>query len=152
MGGNYLCCHSLKLLLSLSSLCYCFCYLIHWTKLSGNFSMYAILKTLITNYARTLIYIIIHIIHIIEMILYSSIDFSNCNLFSCILGKNKIHKSSWERAYYKFVISSHILNRSLCGVSTDHDNQGLRCDLIFWPNWSLVGDLYTKMHSNVHCL
>ena len=36
--------------------------------------------------------------------------------------------------------------------STDHGHQGLRCDLIFGPDLSLVGELYTKMHSNAHRL
>ena len=40
----------------------------------------------------------------------------------------------------------------LCWVSTDHDHQRLRGDFLFWVSRSLVGHLYTKMHSNAHRL
>ena len=64
-------------------------------------------------------------------------------------------RSNWN--YYdlqmtQMLVIAHYIDGLLCRVSTDHGHQGLRCDLIFLPNRSLVGNLYTKMHSNAHRL
>ena len=60
--------------------------------------------------------------------------------------------SGWHFKKSRASLLTLYMHKGLYCVSTDHDHQGLRWDLIFWPDLSLVGDLYTKMHSNAHRL
>ena len=122
-----------------------------------------ILRKYICIYISVSLYICIYIlVSFVSMKYVLSIENQSSAIFGCLLAISQCAVNNIKvligRPYFSFpfgavfscTVSVMLTSSFLYCVSTDHDHQGLREDLIFWPDLSLVGNLFQKMHSNAH--